>query len=315
MVLSLQHFALGVPSLKEGAEFYQAFGLNMREGENDSLAFRCDNRPHDEIVLFETGNKRKLQYVSFGADDAGLARIKKNLEAHGIAQLDPPYAGAPDGIWFRDNTDNGLINVHKAAPAKVEGYKEPLINHPGIENRVNQRGCPAFDTVARPTRMGHMIVFSTDVMKKAKFFCDILGMKISDTIEGGYAAFLRTAADRSDHHVMGILKSDDIGFHHVSFEMPSSDHTVIGARQLLGAENNGGARHAWGPGRHGVGSNYFHYFRDPWNGMAEYFYDIDVIDATYDWETADWTKKDGMFLWSQDGPPPSDFGRNYELDD
>ena len=74
-----------------------------------------------------------------------------------------------------------------------------------------------------------------------------------------------------------------------------------------------GYKHAWGPGRHGVGSNYFHYFRDPWNGMCEYFHDMDFIPASQAWEAQDWTKKDGMFLWSADGPPPPDFGRNYEL--
>jgi hypothetical protein len=75
-----------------------------------------------------------------------------------------------------------------------------------------------------------------------------------------------------------------------------------------------GYKHAWGPGRHGVGSNYFHYFRDPWDGMAEYFHDIDYIPEKAAWEPQDWTKKSGMFLWSADGPPPPDFGRNYELD-
>lgn len=53
---------------------------------------------------------------------------------------------------------------------------------------------------------------------------------------------------------------------------------------------------AWGPGRHGVGSNYFHYFRDPWNGMAEYFHDMDYIPESFKWEAKEWTKKDGMFL-------------------
>lgn len=314
MVLSLQHFALGVPSLKEGADFYQAFGLDMNEGHQDSLSFRAPGRPHDEIVLIETGKKRQFQYISFGADSGGLKRIKARLQERGIEQLDPPFDEAPNGLWLRD-PDGALINVHEVKPAVLKADKQPLINHPGTNNRLNARGCPPFDAVAKPLRLGHMILFSPDVMRKAQFFCDVLEMKISDTIEGGYAAFLRTAADESDHHVVGILKSDGSGFHHASFEVASADHAAIAARTLLGKEDNGGGRHAWGPGRHGVGSNYFHYFRDPWNGMTEYFYDIDIITADYDWEPQDWTKKDGMFLWSSDGMPPSDFGKNYELDD
>jgi catechol 2,3-dioxygenase len=91
--------------------------------------------------------------------------------------------------------------------------------------------------------------------------------------------------------------------------MGSIDEAELGAVRLFGK----GFRHAWGPGRHAIGSNYFHYFRDPWNGMAEYFYDIDYITKDIEWSPVDWTKKDGMFLWSADGPPPPDFGKNYEL--
>ncbi|MEQ8936890.1 MAG: VOC family protein [Amphiplicatus sp.] len=78
MVLSLQHFALGVPDLKAGADFYTTFGLNMLASDN-VLAFRCDNRPHDEVVLIETGKSRKFHHISFGTDAAGMARLEKNI--------------------------------------------------------------------------------------------------------------------------------------------------------------------------------------------------------------------------------------------
>jgi hypothetical protein len=92
--------------------------------------------------------------------------------------------------------------------------------------------------------------------------------------------------------------------------MDSADHAAIGAKRLL--EANG--RQAWGPGRHGVGANYFHYFRDPWDGMAEYYWDMDFISGDKEWDVSDWTKKEGMFIWSADGMPPPDFGKNYEAE-
>lgn len=307
MEMSLTHFALGIPDLKTGADFYTAFGLNMREG-NGRLGFRCDNRPHDEIVLVENGDRRKFHHLGFSTDAAGFARVEKNLKSKNVALSDPPWADAADGLWFRD-PDGNLVNVHTAEQTGLEPETPPVINGPGNLNRLNERGCPPFDIDPRPRRFGHMILFAPDPERQAQFYIDVMGMQLSDRITGNFAVFLRTAGD-ADHHVLGFLMSPVTGFHHASFEVGSIDEAAVAARRVVGS----GYRHAWGPGRHGVGSNYFHYFRDPWNGMAEYFWDIDFITADHQWAADEWTKKDGMFLWAADGPPPEDFGRNYEAD-
>lgn len=305
MVLSLKHLALSVPDLKVGADFYAAFGLNKREA-GDRLAFRCDKQDHDEIILFESGRDRAFHHISFVTDDTGLKKIAGNLQARDIQRLEPPYQEAYDGLWFRD-LDGNLVNVHAAtlSPAVVDDV--PDINRPGVITRLNKRGCPSPDIAARPRRFAHMILFTPDVARLMGFYIDVVGMQLSDTIVDEYGAFLRTAGD-SDHHVLGFLKSTAPGFHHASFEMGSIDDSELAAVRLI----NSGVRHAWGPGRHAIGSNYFHYFRDPWNGLAEFFYDIDYISGDCAWEPSDWSKKDGMFLWSADGPPPPDFGTNYE---
>ena len=93
-----------------------------------------------------------------------------------------------------------------------------------------------------------------------------------------------------------------------SFEVGSLDEIVLGAERVVEA----GYRSAWGMGRHVVGSNFFHYLRDPWNGMAEYFWDIDFVPDATVWDVQDWGPVDGFFLWSTGGPPPDDFVRNFE---
>lgn len=92
--------------------------------------------------------------------------------------------------------------------------------------------------------------------------------------------------------------------------MASIDETEIAAKQLL--EN--GFKNIWDPRRHGVGSNYFHYFRDPWHGMAEYLFDADFVAGDYNREVDDFVRQNGMFLWAVDDPPPKDFGANYEAE-
>jgi hypothetical protein len=86
----------------------------------------------------------------------------------------------------------------------------------------------------------------------------------------------------------------------------SPDDIGLGAQCVLEA----GYRNGWGLGRHVIGSNFFHYLRDPWMSLAEYFSDIDQIPADGSWTAQDFDPRDALFRW---GPPvPDDFGQNFE---
>jgi catechol-2,3-dioxygenase len=308
MITSLQHIALGIPDIKIGIDYYNDFGLETID-RSDHVAMRCYGRDQDQLILIETGKKRKFHHASFGTTPDGLGEILRKLEVRGVELLGRPYPGAPDGIWFRD-PEGVLVNVQVAVPAPfLADMAMPLINRPGLRTRIDAKGCPPFGKRPLPRRLGHFILFAMDVVAQAEYYSDVLGFKLSDKIADGYAAFMRTSGD-SDHHVFAMLKSDAPGFHHASFEMGDIDEAEVASTLFLSK----GHKHAWGPGRHGVGSNYFHYFRDPWNGMKEYFCDIDFIPSESEWQPQEWTKKEGMFLWSADGMPPSDFGKNYELE-
>lgn len=61
-----------------------------------------------------------------------------------------------------------------------------------------------------------------------------------------------------------------------------------------------------------LGSNYFHYVRDPWGSYSEYSADIDYIPVDCDWDAGDYPPEDSIYLW---GPEiPADFVHNYEAD-
>jgi hypothetical protein len=64
-------------------------------------------------------------------------------------------------------------------------------------------------------------------------------------------------------------------------------------------------RHAWGLGRHAIGSNYFWYLRDPAGNFAEYTSDLDVIADEEAWRAATSAPVGGLAAW---GPPlPREF--------
>ena len=304
VIRNLQHLALSVPDLEAGRRFYAAFGLDAAE-RGGSLVMRCAGRDQDQIVLTE-GPKRRTRYLSFGTTAPELAAAKARLEAGGVKLLDPPGDGVPDGLWFRD-PDGTLLNLQVAAAAPADRLPGGRVNSPGDFRRIGTRGAPARGAAARPRRLGHVLLFTPDVARATGFYTGMLGMRLSDTVGGDMLGFLRTAGD-SDHHVLALARSDRSGFHHASFEVGSLDEIVLGAERVVEA----GYRRAWGLGRHVIGSNFFHYLRDPWNGMAEYFWDIDFIPEAAAWQVQDWGPADGFFLWATGGPPPADFVQNFE---
>ena len=96
------------------------------------------------------------------------------------------------------------------------------------------------------------------------------------------------------------------GHHHFSWDVGSVDEIGIGATHML----EKGFDKGWGLGRHVLGSNYFHYVRDPWGSYSEYSADIDYVPATCDWQGGDQPPDDSFYAW---GPNlPEDFVHNYE---
>ena len=72
-----------------------------------------------------------------------------------------------------------------------------------------------------------------------------------------------------------------------------------------------GFAYGWGLGRHVLGSNYFHYVRDPWGSYAEYSCDIDYIPVDPGLEGRRPAAEDSFYMW---GPnPPEDFAHNFEM--
>jgi catechol 2,3-dioxygenase-like lactoylglutathione lyase family enzyme len=158
--------------------------------------------------------------------------------------------------------------------------------------------------VTRPRRLSHILLFSPDVLRSVRFYCDALGLRLSDH-SGDIVAFLH-GAHASDHHMLAFAKSDGPGLHHSSWDVPDIDAVGIGMEQMAAR----GYTQGWGVGRHVIGSNYFRYVRDPWGSLAEYSAEIDFIPADLDWKVGDYPPEDSFYVW---GPPvPDDFVTNHE---
>ena len=304
-IRSLQHIALTVPDLAVGKQFYTDFGMQARDA-GTQVIMRCHGREQDQIVLVE-GAKKRLHHLCLGARADAIKEITQRLERNGHPLVDAPRESPADGIWFTD-PDGVLVNVRDATPAPWLPAPEWKINNPGHLNRAGTVGHPPRGMPVQPRRLGHTLRFTADLNKQTDFYTRIVGMKLSDRA-ADIVSFMRSGEGGSDHHVLGFIKSDRPGFHHASFEVANLDELGVGACRML----DKGYRDGWGVGRHVIGSNFFHYIRDPWGSLVEYFCDVDYIPADYDWVAKDYPPADALYAW---GPNvPDDFGMNFEAAD
>lgn len=300
-VHSLDHFGMTVPSLSEAQHFYSSFGLETRS-EGAGLALHTADNPHRFGYVTE-GPRKKLHHLSFGAYADDLVLLRERLKTFNIERLDPPPGFQSNGLWFRDY-EGTLVEIkaaEKTSPNRKTSF-ETTSSEPAVRGTVSRRHAP----FVRPRRLAHTLLYTGDVEKAVEFYCNVLGLRLSDGSQGR-VAFLH-GVHGSDHHLIAFVRSGGPGLHHCSWDVGSVDDVGLGAMQMA----NKGFVAGWGLGRHVLGSNYFHYVRDPWGSYAEYSADMDFIPSNIDWKAADHPAEDSSYLW---GPtPPSDIGRNYELE-
>jgi len=300
-VHSLDHFALAVPSLDEAQRYYGAFGLEARV-EGNSLAIRTFGSPQRWGLLIE-GNSKRLHHLSFGIFQEDLERFKQHIAERSIRCLDPPPGIESDGLWIRDS-DGTLIELKIAEKSSPNEKSRPELvsSPPGKPGAPKRSAAPKVE----PSRLSHCLTFTRDVSASITFYRDVLGLRLSDRC-GNDIAFMH-GIHGSDHHLIAFCRSSDAGLHHSSWEVHSIHELGLGAMQMA----DQGYTQGWGLGRHVLGSNYFHYVRDPWGSHAEYSCDMDYIPAGEPWEARDHPGEDAFYVW---GPkPPSDWTHNYEAD-
>ncbi len=299
-VHSLDYFSFAVPDLAKAQEFYTSFGLDTRP-----------DRSHLDLFTFGNGHRwgrivedehKHLGHLSFGVYEDDLERFRKHLAQRGIPQVSPPPGLESNSIWIRD--PDGILLELKVAEKTSPNEKSHFEMH---SSAPGTRGAPlrGEERLIKPRRLAHVLVFVTDIARAITFYSEALGLRLSDEAGGGIA-FLH-AVHGSDHHVVAFAKAEHPGFHHCSWDVGSVEDVGNGAMHMAAM----GYEKGWGLGRHVLGSNYFHYVRDPWGSYSEYSADMDYIPRTMDWEGQSHPPENSFFLW---GPmPPEDFARNYEV--
>jgi catechol 2,3-dioxygenase len=280
-VHSLDHFVLAVPDLDEANNFYSLFGLDVRE-ENGSLGIYASENDHRWGVVVKEP-KKHLKKLCFGCYEDDLPRFEEKLKELGV-----DYQPLDQSLHFADPAGMALeIRVaDRVAPTKKAPLEFPQFGE-------GERSAPtrSDSRPTRPNRLSHLAMFTGELDVAIDFYSNVLGLRLSDR-SLDIVAFMH-APHGSDHHLVAFLGSTGPGLHHVSWEVSSVDEVGIGAEHMA----HNGFDYSWGLGRHVLGSNYFHYIRDPWGTWCEYSAGMEYIPADCDWDSGDYPPEDSFYLW------------------
>ncbi len=309
-VTGVLSFTLAVPDIAPGVAFYTDAGL-VADVAGNVARFRCPGQDRETIVLLGGAAAKRLHHIALRVDS--LAGMAGDVVRAGGQVVAAPVEFSDAGLWVTDS--HGMM-IHLAAHAADETHSEDQpfpVKKPGRLVRKSRSAMlpgSAYGPAA-PRRLGHVLVFTPDVLASVRFMEDGLGMGLADRAQD-VIAFTCAKLD-SDHHVVAFAKSPSIGFHHGSFMVGDPDEVGRGGRALVDKVGPDSFRGDWGFGRHTIGSNFFHYIQDPWGSWFEYFSDMDHIEDHGAWTPTNYAMADSLANWGPKVPP--DFVHNYEADD
>ncbi len=266
-VNGLRGVELAVFDLKQSSEFYRnVWGLEEANVDGDTAYLRGTGREH-HILAIHQRPRAGLVAMSFSARDKRMVdALHAKVCGLGTKILSPPKAlpgVAGGGYGFSLETPEGQII---AISADVEQHAEAILDR------------------SRPQKLSHIVLNVEDIEKQNRFFCDVLGFRLSDATER--MDFVRCS---SDHHSVALARGHGAGLNHMAYEVPNFDGLMRGAGRMT----QNGFNIEWGVGRHGPGDNIFTYFVEPNGFVTEYTTEVEQIDeATHmPGDGAYWAKK------------------------
>lgn len=247
----LDHVVLGVDDIDVSTAWYEKVLGLVPIADTGGRTYLTDPLGERIVLGLSSGGRGLRRYSVEALNREMLDQITSTLRDAGIRveEADDQRPGASGAVQFALPSGH-TMECLVASPTSYQWAGQWPIGATPLEISHVQIRCPDSDSLAR---------FMTD-----------LGFLVSDVIaspEGvSLATFVRV---HNAHHTMSILEGDRAGFHHVAFEVSSSDLLPLADRVA-----RAGARLEYGPGRHRPGNNLFMYVLDPSGNRVELIADM-----------------------------------------
>jgi 2,3-dihydroxy-p-cumate/2,3-dihydroxybenzoate 3,4-dioxygenase len=242
-----------VTDLDRSLAFYRDLvGLELVRHDAGSAIFRCGERHHDVVLL--------------AADSPGLKRVAFELEA----AADLGAARDRFATLGLEVADVGAEERAQLRQGETIRVREPCS---GLEFEFFIDGeRPVTDfapTVAKITRVGHVVIEVTDLAAVLGFLVDHANFRTSDYVEGRIH-FLRCFPNPL-HHSFAVQQGAENRLHHVNLMVSDIDDVGRGMNRMKKA----GVEIVFGPGRHEPSGSVFLYFLDPDGMTLEYSFGME----------------------------------------
>jgi catechol 2,3-dioxygenase len=264
LVSRLAHVELGVPDLEAAASFYsEALGMVAVRYEGDRAYLACGATNTYELQL--RAGESEFDHFAFSVcgHDA-LGTLAERLAAAGAPVIDVDVSDEP-------GLDAG---IETALPA---GHVLRLV----VERDPRPYAVRSESTLGSyrgvgPVALEHITLLCPDISTTARFLTDVLGLRITDSVQPPGAPWRNTHLRAGVlHHDIGLLPGDQPALHHLCFAIPSVA-SLVKAADMLAAR---GMSLDCSLGRHVAGNNVFLYFKDPSGHRLELNTDMARVDA------------------------------------
>jgi catechol 2,3-dioxygenase-like lactoylglutathione lyase family enzyme len=280
-ILGVESLIYGVEDLELCRRFWRDFGLTERHCAADRVEFETGEgttvivRPHTSPDLPPAPSEARntVREVVWGVETAAdLAEIAAALA--GV----PGFEQRADVVRATD--PNGYALAFKVTARRALPQEPP--EEYNVARTVRRAGRRAkLYAQASPRMMSHVVFYAPRLQEAHDFYTQRLGFRLTDSYPGR-SMFFRADGAVQHHNLFLLQAGEQTGFHHVAFEV-GSVHELFGGGLRM---TDQGWKTAMGPGRHPVSSAYFWYFVNPSGGAAEYDWDSDVADDS--WEAREW---------------------------
>jgi catechol 2,3-dioxygenase-like lactoylglutathione lyase family enzyme len=199
-VRKIAHASYELPDLERQVGYYtDILGLTLSAREKDT-AYLSSTIDHHSIVL-KKGSQAKCTRIGFqiGPDD-DLDAFEKQTAANNVktSRKKDPEPTIADMVCFED--PKGTI---------MEVFKRPEFLH----EKFQAKGIV-------PHKLGHVAFHCENVQLVTKFYCDVLGFRVSDWM-GDFFSFLRCGVD---HHTINLIGTGSNRHFHTAFELRDWGH-------------------------------------------------------------------------------------------
>ena len=288
------------PDLERAEQYLRDFGLIVvSKAENEMFLRGTGSRPY----VYQVTRGPRARFIGLGlsvpsADD--LQRLSKTF-SRPIERAAGPGGGSVVRLIDPEGVEVDVL--HGVAPSEPLPTRGAILhNAPSQIVRVNDTQRPALEP-PQVTKLGHLVLETPDFDRSVRWHMDTLGFIPSDVMclpDGTpVGAFMRLdrGDEPTDHHTLFVALGLELKVDHVAFEVVDLDAVEMGQQVLMARKY----RHAWGVGRHLLGSQIFDYWRDPWGQKHEHYADGDLFD---DRQPAGYHVLDraGLYQWGPDLP-------------